>query len=365
MRVLFYFTEKQWSGCARAILVAARGLAGRGHVVTLACCAGSRLEQQARAAGLDLVPIGGSISAVGGAIDLRRVLRDRFIEVAIVTSERDQLIVASAMRAAERGAVLRRIAPFERTDVRRTGKLALKLAASGLVYSTERDASDAPSAGWSLPPVIAPIGVDSAEYDDVEPASRSVLQAPQHATIIACAYDPAGRYRLATVFRTVALLASRHGNIHVVVFGPGSIDDDLRMHAAALGVSSVVSFLGEREDERSVMRAAAAGWVVAGADAAAFACLDFMALRVPVIAERAPLAQHYVADGITGLLLSPGEASHTASHVAAFLALEDRRAAMGNAGRARVQREFPLTAMLDGFDRAVNAAGDRSRWAVA
>ena len=35
---------------------------------------------------------------------------------------------------------------------------------------------------------------------------------------------------------------------------------------------------------------------------------------------------------------------------------------MGNAGRARVQREFTETAMIDGFERAVNAAGDRTQW---
>ncbi len=365
MRVLFYFTEKQWSGCARAILTAARGLSGRGHFVTIACCAGSRLERETQSAGLDLVAIGGSTSTVGGAMDLRRVLRDRFIEVAVVTCERDQLIVASAMRAAERGAVLRRVAPFDSIEHRRSGKIALKLAASGLVYSTEHDVAGAPRAGWRIPAAFAPIGVDATEYENVEPASHTQLESPAHATIIACAYDPSGRYRLATVFRTLALLASRHGNIHLVVFGPGSIDDDLRMHAAALGVSQVVSFLGECGDGRSVMRAAAVGWVVAGADAGAFACLDFMALRVPVISERSALAQHYVADGITGLLLAPGDSSHTASNVAAFLAMSERRVAMGNAGRARVQREFPLSAMLEGFDRAVNAAGDRSRWATA
>ena len=102
-------------------------------------------------------------------------------------------------------------------------------------------------------------------------------------------------------------------NLHVVVFGPGAHDDELRLHAAALGVSPIVTFLGERDDERRVMRAANAGWVVSGGDSGAFACLDFMAMRVPVIAERSPLTQHYVADGITGMLLSPGDPSHTAS----------------------------------------------------
>jgi len=88
------------------------------------------------------------------------------------------------------------------------------------------------------------------------------------------------------------------------------------------------------------------------------------ALRVPVIAERSPLTQHYVAAGITGLLLAPGDASYTASAVAAFLSVEEKRVAMGNAGRTRVQRDFAETATIDGFEQAVNAAGDRTKWAT-
>ena len=112
------------------------------------------------------------------------------------------------------------------------------------------------------------------------------------------------------------------------------------------------------------MRAALAGWVVSSGDAGAYACLDFAALRVPVIAERSPLTQHYVAAGITGLLLAPGDASYTASAVASFLSAHETHAAMGNAGRTRVQRDFTESAMIDGFEQAVNAAGDRAKWAT-
>ena len=170
---------------------------------------------------------------------------------------------------------------------------------------------------------------------------------------------------MATVFRTLALLAPRHNNLHAVVIGPGSAEDDVRMHASALGVSPAVSFLGEIDEPIRAFRAADAGWVVSNGDVAAFAALDFMALRVPVIAERSPLTQHYVADGINGLLLAPGDASFTASEVAEFLTTTDKRIAMGNAGRTRVQRDFSLGAMIDGFEKAVNAAGDRTRWTGA
>ena len=362
MRVLFYFGEKEWSGCARAALVAARGLAARGHHVSIACCADSSLDVRAKAAGIDTVAINATAWAASGSLDLRRVLKERFIEVAVVTRERDQLIVASAMRAAGRGGVLRRLPSFEPLDLQRSGRLALKMAASGVLVSAPSELAALDSQGWAIPAAVAPLGVDVPAHDVVDALDRSAMHAPDHGLLIACSYDPSGRYRMGTVFRTLALLAARHANMHVAVFGPGSVDDDLRMHAAALGVGPVMSFLGDREDELRIMRAADAGWIVSGGDGAAFAALDFMALRVPVIADRTPLFQHYVADGISGMLLSGGDAAHTASGVAAFLTGTDKRRAMGNAGRTRVLRDFSEAAMIDGFERAVNAAGDRTTW---
>jgi glycosyltransferase involved in cell wall biosynthesis len=123
-----------------------------------------------------------------------------------------------------------------------------------------------------------------------------------------------------------------------------------------------VSFVGDTDDDRRVMRAADAGWIVSGADNAVYSCLDLMAMRIPVLAERSPLTQHYLADHITGKLLTPGEPAYTASAVAAFLGNREKLAAMGNAGRARVQREFSEAAMIDGFEKAVDAAGDRTQW---
>jgi glycosyltransferase involved in cell wall biosynthesis len=365
MRVLFYVGDKQWSGSSRATLVAARGLAARGHPVTIACCEDARLDRLARDAGIETVSINVSSSAAGGAWDLRKVLKEKFIEVAIVGNERDHLIVGSAMRFAERGSVLRRIPSFEKLDVLRSGKLARKMAAAGLVVSTQRELKELTASGWPIPAGVAPLGVNVDGYDTVEPAARRDVSAPPEGFLIACSYDPTGRHRMGTVFRTLALIAQRHATTRVLVFGPGSTDDDLRMHAAALGVGQLVNFLGERDDDLSIMRAAHAGWVVGSGDDAAFACLDFMALRVPVIAERMPLTQHFVAHNISGLLLVAGDPSLTASAVAGFFSAEAKRVAMGNAGRTRVQREFTEVAMIDGFEAAVNEAGDRTKWAKA
>jgi hypothetical protein len=364
MRILFYLGDKQWSGTARAIVTAARGLSGRGHSITIACCGGSRLDDQARAAGVETVPINSASTTTGGAWDLRRIIKERFIEVVVVTTERDQLVVSSARLFADRGAVLRRVPSFEPLTLQTSGRLALRMAASGVIVTTREELDHVNAVGWAIPAAIAPIGVDTAPYDAVEAANRDGLAVPSDGSLIACNYDESGRYRIAAIFRTLALLGTRHTGLRVVVYGPGSRDEGLRMHASALGVGSLLSFLGDPDDARPIMRAATAGWIVSGGDNAAYACLDFMALRVPVIAERTPLTQHYVADGITGTLLSPGdgEPSYTASNISAFLSSRDKLTAMGNAARTRVQREFTEASAIDGFERAVNAAGDRTKW---
>jgi glycosyltransferase involved in cell wall biosynthesis len=368
MRALFFVSQRSWNGCARAFCAAAAGLAARGHQVTIACSGGTVVASRAAALGLDVVSFEPEASGASDAWALRKVLKERFVEVVFVHGDRDQLVVGSAMRLAERGAVLRRIPHFDPPAIQRSGRLALRMAATGLLFSTSRELTAATKRtdlpALQIPSTVAPLGVSVASYDSVRSASRADLGVPPDGLLVVCSYEPRARLRLATAMRTLALLVAHHPELHLAVIGPGSRDEDLRMHTAALGVGNYVSFLGERADHLEILRAADAGWVVAGGDDAAFAYLDLMAMGIPVVSERGELPQHYVADGITGVLLSPGAPSSMASAVAAFLALPERRAAMGNAGRTRVQRDFSDDEMIDGFEQAALAASDRSRWLV-
>ena len=368
MRLLFYVGDKGWTGCARAFVAAARGLGARGHQVTLVCPGGSPTARRAEAFGVDTVPADPDASAAGDAWSLRRILQDRFVEVAFVHTDREQLVVSSAMRLAERGAIIRRVPAFLTPALLRSGRLALRIASAGLIFTTETELVQAQSSSelsaMALPPAVAPLGVDVSGYESIRPLPRATIGVPAQGLLIVCSYEPSARFRLATAMRTLALLLPRHPDVHLAVLGPGSLDDDLRMHAAALGVSTSVTFLGSRPDDLAVLRSADAGWVVAGADDGAFAFLDLMAMRIPVLAERGALPQHYVADGISGLLLSPAAPSHTAAAVAPFFRHQELRTAMGNAARIRVQRDFSEADMIDGFERAASAGADRTRWSA-
>jgi glycosyltransferase involved in cell wall biosynthesis len=208
--------------------------------------------------------------------------------------------------------------------------------------------------------VTAPPGVSVERHGAVRAATRASLGVPTDGRLLVCVVDAASRPRVATVLRTASLLARRHPGLRLALLGGGADDEHLRTHAAALGITPLVQFLGEREDHLAVLSAADVGWVTAEQDDAAWAFLDIMAMRVPTLAERAPLAEVYVHDGIGGLLLPRGDANAAAAAIAALLCDEDRRQAMGRAAHGRVAREFTETRMAEGFERAATVARDRA-----
>lgn len=362
MRVLFLHTQREWSGSARVFSAAARGLAGRGHEVTMVCTADCTVQERLSREGADVVVLPPDGTVAGDAWRLRTVLQERSTEVVFVHSEREQLAAGGAMRFAERGGVFRRVAEGDAFAVHGAGRWAGRMASTGIIFASEaeREQAKETSASFPLGAIVAPTGVDVARYDAVQPVARQSVGAPASSRLIVGVYDPSARTRLTTVLRTMAILAPRHPELHLALVGPGSDGEDVRMHAAALGINNVVSHLGERDDWLSILASADVGWVAADHDDAALGFLDLMALKVPIVAERSPLAERYVADGIVGVLIAPGDPSETAAAVAQFLAREDQRATMGNAGRTRVAREFTEQALVDGFERAVQTASGRA-----
>jgi glycosyltransferase involved in cell wall biosynthesis len=342
----------------------AGGLTDRGYQVTVVCPPESAVEQRLSSLGIDVVALDLRGTAFAAARRLRRVVEERFVEVVFVHTEREALIAAFATWFADRGAVVRRARVGEMLPIGWRANWGARFAASGFVFpgTLELNASP-PLPKRALGAVLADIGVDVASYDAVKPVQRTTIGATgTNVKLIACVYDQTARPRVATVFRTIAMLAPRHPDLRLVLVGAGSDDEALRMHAAALGITRMVAYLGERDDRLAVLGAADAGWVVASGDDAAYGFLDLMALRVPVLAERSDVAQRYVADGIGGVLLPPGDAPATAAVIATFLAGDEQRNAMGNAANIRVARDFSERAMVDAFAHVTESARDRTKW---
>jgi glycosyltransferase involved in cell wall biosynthesis len=69
-------------------------------------------------------------------------------------------------------------------------------------------------------------------------------------------------------------------------------------------------------------------------------CLEAMAFGLPVVATRAGGLPEVVEDGVTGLLVPPGDSAALADAICRLLADADLRQRLGETGRERVVANF-------------------------
>ena len=247
-----------------------------------------------------------------------------------------------------------------RFELQRSGRLALKLPPAGLIVSTERELHEATAdPGWSIPTMVAPLGVDAARVrrrgagdiaHEIGVPQRRRCSSP-------VSYDPSGRYRIGVVFRTLALLAPRHPqHARRRLRTRARRRRHSRMHAAALGVSPIVTLPRRADDEQRVMRAASVGWVVVGRRRRRVRLSRFHG--APRSGHRRALAAHAALRRRRHhrAAARARRPSYTASSGRRRSSRpRTKRVAMGNAGRARVQRDFPES----GDDRRIRARRER------
>jgi glycosyltransferase involved in cell wall biosynthesis len=381
VHVLFLHAAREWSGTARLFARAARGISERGAKVTLLVAPDSNVHMavsprrdpgQPRHTPIpepfEIIPFSTEGLFFSAARRLRKIFRRWDADAIFVTTDHEHLIAATACRMSGNGSVVRWTPAGQKLEMGLLGRWAGRLARTSYLFASETDRRAGSIPKNAIESSVAEIGVDVSSYPtngSPAPAAEGDSASDQKQTephkYIVCVYDPTSRGRAATAIRTVSMLAPRHPNLRLIIVGPGSDDEDLRMQAAALRVLHLVSFLGERDDVINLMRDAHLGWVVADADTGAYGTLDLMALGIPTVASEEGVAQRYIANGISGALYPPDDSASTAATVAGMLVSEDDREMMGKAARTRVAREFPETEMIEGFDRAANNARTRGR----
>ncbi|HET7585826.1 MAG TPA: glycosyltransferase [Gemmatimonadaceae bacterium] len=359
MRVVVHLTTPEWDGAARAALAAAHGLAERGHEVTIACAADCAAARRVDPALCDVAPVdagGGHTPAATWA--LRRLIVERSVDVVVVQRDQAQLAAALAIRLSGRACGVVRRAQVESPAWSWRARAMARLVPVQVAIPWSSDVRAWEAAG-ARAPIVAPLGVDTTLLDPARPAPTGTVATVGVGRTIACFTSRNARSRAAHALRVVARLVEHHPELRLVLVGTGADDEDLRMHAAALRLTRVVSALDDHADATTVLAGAELGWVAAAGDDRAYAFLDLAALGVPALAEREPVAERLVADGITGLLVSAGDPAAGAATAARLLARADERAAMGRAARARIQRDFSIARYVDGMEAAVHAAHAR------
>jgi glycosyltransferase involved in cell wall biosynthesis len=134
--------------------------------------------------------------------------------------------------------------------------------------------------------------------------------------------------------------------IQVVLVGDGPERRRLQALAHELGIAERVTFLGFREDVPRLLEAADVVVLPSLAEGLPLAVLEAMAAGTPLVATAIGGTDEAVVDGVTGLLVPPGDASALAAAVNRVLKEPEEARQRAEAAGARVASDFTADQMV-------------------
>jgi phosphatidylinositol alpha-1,6-mannosyltransferase len=166
------------------------------------------------------------------------------------------------------------------------------------------------------------------------------------------------------MLRALPLIRERVGAFRWVLIGAGSLRDELEGIASAFGVGDLVQFAGGLDD------AGRDGWLDRadvfampsrlmpgdqGGEGFGIVYLEAAMHRLPSVAGNRDGAVDAVLDGVTGVTVDPTSHAAVADAIADLLLDPERRARLGDAGRARAER-LTWARMAQQVDRVIEGA---------
>jgi L-malate glycosyltransferase len=143
-----------------------------------------------------------------------------------------------------------------------------------------------------------------------------------------------------------ARVAPLHRDARFLVVGDGPLRAGLEALAGRLGIGDRVRFTGYRSDIGEAMAAVSIAVIPSLSEGLSNVLLESMAASLPVIATRVGGTPEVVQHGHSGLLVPPGDPEALATAIGSLLSDPGRAAALGRAGRRRVEQLFQIGRMV-------------------
>ncbi|KJR99071.1 MAG: hypothetical protein VR68_09625 [Peptococcaceae bacterium BRH_c4a] len=140
------------------------------------------------------------------------------------------------------------------------------------------------------------------------------------------------------------LSAGSHGLAFLVV-GEGPLRAILEREAGARKLTGKLFFAGDRQDVRKIVPCLDVFVLASLTEGLPLTVLEAMACRRPVVASRVGGIPEIITDGVSGLLVDPGDVTALVSAVRRLLNDEGMSRRMGNEGHNRVMQLFTARKM--------------------
>lgn len=164
-----------------------------------------------------------------------------------------------------------------------------------------------------------------------------------------------------TALSAFANLLVDNPDLQLVWCGGGPEEESLRREVRRLGIGRSVRFLGFRDDVSVQLAQADIFWMPSKWEGMPIACIEAMAMALPIVASNVGGIPELVLDGVTGLLIEPESPVQLAEATRRLLHDPDLARALGRASRARAQQCFSIDATVDSYIQAYHDMQD-SAW---
>ena len=189
------------------------------------------------------------------------------------------------------------------------------------------------------PPTLLPHGVDVDRFCVADPPDGPVLQ------LLAV-----GRLVEKKGFEVLVQAMAQLTGVHLKVVGDGPLRAALQAQAEALALGDRVQFVGRKTHDELPAQYATADMVIVPSvvdrtgdrDGLPNVVLEGMACARPIVGSDVAAISTAVVDGITGVLVPPGDVAALSEAIRLLTRNRSLRHALGAAGRRRAESQFDL-----------------------
>jgi len=355
MKIVLLTSANGWRGSGVSYAKIARGLLDRGHAVRIVTAV-SRLTDRLAGLRLPVTQLPGRDTGPREVWALLRVLRDVGAQAILADTHRDVRLSAYATLL-HRARIIYRYNPnYRRPRSPLMDRVYLSRVAACFYQSRYIRSEAFAQTPWlrHLTSRRIPNGYDTAAFAR-DPAAGLAFRArhgivPETAIVLTSAKLTGGKGHDIAI---EALDRVRREGLDLVyvVCGDGALEQELRAFAAERPFRTV--FTGLLDTREMVAALSAADIVVHPSLREIFpnAVGEAMSCGCAVIAADAGgTAELLGTDGSTGVLVPPGEPDALADVVQLLLLDRSLREEIGTAARRRIEEEFPLGRMIDGYE---------------
>jgi glycosyltransferase involved in cell wall biosynthesis len=358
MHLALLTSAKGWRGSAASYSKLARGLAERGHWAELITTS-ANLTARFAAERLPVTQIPGQNTGPREVWALWRTLRRTGAQAIVVDTPRDLRLSSLASLLHPAKVVYRYNLNYRRARNDLADRLYARRVAACVFQSRFIQEEASRQAPWvvRVPGYQIPNGYDTDRYvarPDEAIVFRRKWGIPAEASVVLTSAKLAGNKGHELAIRALDQVRRSGLELIYVICGDGVREPELRAMASACRLPT--RFTGLLTTDELIAGLAAADLVVHPSPQEIFpnAVGEAMSCgRAVVAVDEGGTGELVGRDGTAGVLVPPNDPGALAATVSALLRNPDRRIRLGDAARARIQGEFPLDRMINGYQAAL------------